>query len=126
MIDKIVDFIMQNTTYTDRASVRKFVIGHMMYRTCFVPIRNVDVVGYIRWNILPDGVIHVCDCIIKKDYRWSGVLEEMIERMSAVMPEAKRVIFERGYDDGLQNKKLRKYDVERIMRRVKKCSLSLY
>lgn len=121
MVEKVVDFILSNSTYTDRDIIRECVEGHTRYKSCFIACDGDRVIGFIRWNQADLESIVVCDCIIDKDYRGKGVLDELIWRMKVVLPSVTKVSFERGYDSGLEKKPLKTYTTDQIIRRMKKC-----
>jgi hypothetical protein len=118
-IQPITDFILSNSTYTDRDVVETFVKKSIEYRTGFVITSCGLVIGYMRLNILPNGAAHVLDMIVDKDRRDGRVLAEMIEIAHLTWPEVTEVIFERGYDDGTTVKTFRRYNVEKLLRRAK-------
>lgn len=120
MIEDVVKFIMENTTYTDANKMREVVMLHQLYGTS-VTVRNElnQVLGYCRWNVLEDNqTAELLDLVVHKDYRGRGMMKLIADLGFPHWSHIKYLQFERGYDDGKQIKKKRKYLISKLWRRI--------
>ncbi len=116
-IEEITDFIMENTTYTNKQSVLDCIAGHMLYGTFSLIEDDKGISAYCRWNFTTTDTVHILDLIIRKDVRRSGLMRDVIVDGLAKFPKSEYIVFERGYDDGLQNKKMKKYKISDFTKR---------
>ena len=120
MIDKILDLIMAETTYTDRDHMRTVVEGHIKYHTCACVMDGEICAGFFRWNIMPqETVAFACDTVIHPDYRDGKVWLMLVDQAMKMWPKVEEVLFERGYDDGTKIKVWHKFKTKDIQRRIK-------
>ena len=61
MITKVLDLIMNSTTYSNREQLRRIVQKHFDYRTCTVLMEHDKPIGYARWNYITPEIVHVID-----------------------------------------------------------------
>ena len=119
IINKAAKFMVENSTYRDVEQMKHVIAKHIEYRSCVIIVDHYEVLGIIRWNQMPDGkTAYVCDMIIADKAQHSGVVHELIGLAIKCAPWAEKVIFERGYDDGLIKKEFRTYNIEKLFRRI--------
>ena len=119
LADRTTDFIMNNTTYTDRDKVRQFVVLHNLYGTSITAVKDGNIVGYCRWNILEDNeTAELLDIIVDKYFRRKGLLLELADKGFPYWRHIKYIRFERGYDDGTNNKRKKTYLISKLWRRL--------
>ncbi len=121
MIEDVVKFILENTTYTDASKMREVVMLHQLYGTS-VTVRNEtnQVVGYCRWNISSDNeTVFLLDIIVRKDFRRRGLLRTIADLGFPTVWKSKYIVFERGYDDGKQVKTKKRYLISKLWRRIR-------
>lgn len=80
LVDMATDFVMDNSTYIDRAFVRDRISRHIYYKTCKILFDDRGkVCATCCWNISPDGQIaDVLDMIIRKDYRGKDIMRGIL------------------------------------------------
>lgn len=114
-IDRVVSFILGHSTYTDREHMKECVIKHLEYHTCIITDDEKGIVSFCRWNVPKKDTAHILDLIIREDKRGKGILQETVIRGLKLFPDLKYIKYELGYDDGLQNKELKKRDIFSFM-----------
>lgn len=68
-IEKIIDFIIKYTPYTDRKLIEDFIVRHIQYRTFdYCLDKSGDVIFVCRWNIYGNKA-RILDLIIAPKYR---------------------------------------------------------
>jgi len=117
LTDDITDFLMANTTYTCRDTIADCVDGHIAYNTFSLVMDEKGIVAYCRYNYPVADTAHILDLVIRKDSRKKGLIREVIDQGMKKFPKSKYIIFEKGYDDGLQKKKLKKYKINDFLKR---------
>ncbi len=91
--------------------MKKHIIKHLEYNTCVIKSDDKGIISFCRWNI-KDDTAHVLDLIIREDERGKCLLLDTIRAGLTLFPYLKYIEFEKGYDDGLQNKELKKYNIQ--------------
>jgi len=110
-IDRIVSFVLEYSTYTSREALKEQIIKHLEYHTCVVLTDDKGITAFCRWNTDAIDTAHILDLIIRKDVRGQGLLQEVVHEGLKLFPDIKYIKYEKGYDDGLQDKELMKYKV---------------
>jgi len=114
---EITKFIMDNSTYTDKETIFNCVQGHHAYNTFSIIKDEKGIVAYSRWNYITKDNAHILDFIIRKDCRRKGIMRKTFLQGLKKFPNSKYITFEKGYDDGLQNKKLKRYKISDFLKR---------
>ena len=118
IIDEAADFLLKYSTYEDREKLRERIQKHVQYKTAYiVRDKNDSIVSVCLWNISPDyAVVDVFDCAIREDHRGKDLMRRMLWNGLKTWP-VKYIRYEKGYDDGLQDKPKTVWSVERMLRR---------
>jgi len=117
LTDDITDFLMENTTYTSRETIADCIDGHIAYNTFSLITDEKGIAAYCRWNYPVVDTALILDLVIRKDVRKKGLIRKVIEIGMRKFPKSKYIMFERGYDDGLQQKKVKKYKITDFLKR---------
>lgn len=114
-----VEFMLHYTTYTTCETLALRVQRHKEYKTCRIVVDPLDgsIVCVCLWNVSADGkVAHVIDLVIREDWRNKGLVQRILEDGRKIWP-IEKLTWERGYDDGLIDKPMKIWSVERFLRR---------
>lgn len=116
----LLDLIAENTTYTNDGVKRLLseIEFHNYYNTVIVLSDSKGVYAFCRWNVLNENTADILDCIVRPDYRNKNVLSCIINKGLAIWPSLNTLVFERGYDDGKQEKRKHKISIDKLMRRL--------
>lgn len=119
-LDRITLFVMEHSTYTNREIIRESVEKHFIYHTALVEYNNAgEVIAFCRWNIVKDGkAAHIIDLIVRSDYRHMGMIRQMAIKGLRLWNTVEEFIYEKGYDDGRQNKPMKRYKAIKFTRRT--------
>ena len=68
MIDKLTDFIIKYLPYTDRETIKEFILTHAKYKTLDYCSDDKGIVAVVRYNI-EDDTGNILDFAVREDYR---------------------------------------------------------
>lgn len=97
--DKIIDFIIRYTTYTDREKIREVIRKHLEYNTCMVIYGGSgEIAAVARWNISSDGrIAEILDVVLAPKYRKKGILRRMLLRGWQLFPTVTHIKWKVGH-----------------------------
>jgi len=113
-IEKIVDFIINYTTYTDKKLIRLFIKQHLEYNTCDYEIKDEEVIYVIRWNV-KGNTAKILDLIINPKHRSKGLFKYILKKNWIKFPYVKFLVWER--DRKYPDRKPRIYNILELLRR---------
>ena len=117
-IDDIVYFISRYTFYMDKEALKKSIEDHLRYKTCFVILDPLnEICAYCDWNI-DKNEAHIINCIIREDYRKSGLLERIVFRGLSLWG-VNAIRFTRRYSPKNIDRPLHRWNSNRLLRRTK-------
>jgi N-acetylglutamate synthase-like GNAT family acetyltransferase len=116
-LDKICNFILKYSPYTDKEKIKEFIQLHLKYKTCLIVYNEKnEIIAVARWNILPSGkTAHILDLIIRPDYRNKGFIKKMLIKGLEIWKEVKYLCWDRL--EKYPARETRMYSVEQLLRR---------
>ena len=112
-IDKIVDFVIANSPYTDREIIKEYINIHLGYGTCDYAFNGNGKVAYVcRWNIENRTAV-ILDLIISKRFRRKGLIKKILQKNLDRFPFVHFLSWKRG--NKYPNRKPRIYSVREIL-----------
>lgn len=96
-IDRITDFVIKYSSYTDRDKIKECIKKHIEYNTCiYLTDKDDKIAAVVRWNVEKDGTVaHVLDLIIREDFRNNGMIKTLLLRGLMKYPTVKYLSWER-------------------------------
>lgn len=119
------ELVTEETTYTDVNKFGQEFERHLLFKTGIVLYdEKKEAYAICRWNMVNQKTAHLLDLIVRADYKNKGVMFQVTRMGLELWPGLKYLVFERGYDDGKQVKKIHKISIERFLRREQNATIS--
>jgi hypothetical protein len=117
--DDPVKFMLHYSTYKTYETLAVRLQAHKDYKTCRIVVDPYDntVISVCLWNIMDNGkTAHVLDFIVREDWRNKNLGIKILKDVMRIW-ELEKLIWDKGYDDGLQEKPMKVWSVDRFLRR---------
>lgn len=113
LVKEIIDFVSKEggEIYKDNPFLKQYAFEHILYHYLMVRTDKKGIIGVARWNIVED-VIKVLDAVVRKDYRNTDLMKNMLTSVWYQHPWLKWVAFER-----MKDKKKRAYRIHKFLSR---------
>jgi hypothetical protein len=114
-----IEFMLHYSTYQSYETHAVRLQAHQAYKTCRIILDPADdtVIAVCLWNISADGkTAHVLDYIVREDWRNRNLAIQIL-RDGMKIWKVEELVWDKGYDDGLQDKPLKRWSVDRFLRR---------
>jgi len=114
-VNKIIDFILKYSPYTDREQIGNFILTHIRYGTFdYCLDKSGEVIFVCRWNI-HKTTARVFDLIIAPKYRKLRTIKWIMARNLPRFPYVRFLEWERGKK--YPHKGFKLYSVDELIRR---------
>lgn len=117
LLDKVIDFVVKYSPYTNREEIGRIIKLHLMFHTCLVTVdKEEEITSVCRWNIENKGrTAHILDYYIREDCRNRGFIQEHLRKGLSIFPTVKTIKWERLTK--YPTKKQSIYSVRQLLRR---------
>lgn len=120
-LEKIVEFIMENSTWTNRKNLKEDLEYRFNNFLAFTEYIGDEIIAFCRWNILDDGrKVEVIDMIIRPDYRNQGLMYKMFKRGLSIWNNVETIEYERGYNDGSYKMPTKIFKAQQLLKRLER------
>lgn len=115
LLEKLTDFVLENSHYMSREGIKEAIIKHNRVNTCSYLEKDGKIIAVARWNVF--GVTaHILDVIIDKEYRGKKLFPALLAVSWGRFPYVKYISFER--ERKYPDREERVYKITEFLRRI--------